>query len=521
MDMEILNLSFPISLVKKEQRIVSGIATADNVDKAGDIVDFNASIEAFAKWEGNIREMHAPVAVGRAVKYEPVTVTGTDGQVYNAMRVDVYISKGAEDTWQKVLDGTLRAFSIGGRILEKEQHQEKMHLGRPVSVIKKYELGELSLVDNPANASAVVDIIKRADSDGFDYILKIACSDIDLTIPDSVRRAAEVGLRQRAEFGRGGTSVGLSSARRLARGGKVSPEFARKVARYFPRHEVDLRAEGADPGDDGYPSNGRIAWNLWGGTPGWRWAASKVEQLNNCTSKSDDDFEFFKDDSCSCGCSTIKDDTIDFNLESEVVDKPSSEFAKEVLDMEDLLQNESNYDNVSDVETSAEAKLSLLKRFINWVADDIDNTVVEKSTDVEVISTIDADVEAETNNMEDNMDIELLKEALGSIIDEKLNEFSASIKSEVDASVTEKIEEVSKSIDSQREDLEAKLAAAEAALAEQTAKVDEFAAAGAVKKSVDPEDDDEDAELVKSAPSTFWNNVYLPQALIKTLGYDS
>jgi hypothetical protein len=50
-----------------------------------------------------------------------------------------------------------------------------------------------------------------------------------------------------------------------------------------------------------------------------------------------------------------------------------------------------------------------------------------------------------------------------------------------------------------------------------------FAAAGAVKKSVDPEDDEELAEeaLVKSAPTSFWRNTYLPQELINSLGYRS
>ena len=50
--MENFNLSFPIEMIKKEQRIISGIATADNIDKSGDIVDFSASLEARAKKHG-------------------------------------------------------------------------------------------------------------------------------------------------------------------------------------------------------------------------------------------------------------------------------------------------------------------------------------------------------------------------------------------------------------------------------------------------------------------------------------
>ena len=64
--------------------------------------------------------------------------------------------------------------------------------------------------------------------------------------------------------------------------------------------------------------------------------------------------------------------------------------------------------------------------------------------------------------------------------------------------------------------------ATEKALEEQTAKVEEFAQAGAVKKSVDPEEDEQVEELKKSEPEkSFWNNVYLPQGIINSLGYKS
>ena len=101
--MDQLNFSFPINMVKKEQRIVSGIATADNVDKSNDIVDFAASEIAFKNWQGNIREMHAPIAVGKAISYKPIKMKDADGKEYNAIEVEAYISKGAEATWQKFL----------------------------------------------------------------------------------------------------------------------------------------------------------------------------------------------------------------------------------------------------------------------------------------------------------------------------------------------------------------------------------------------------------------------------------
>jgi hypothetical protein len=53
---------------------------------------------------------------------------------------------------------------------------------------------------------------------------------------------------------------------------------------YFDRHEIDKQGKGWSPGEDGYPSNGRIAWALWGGDPGWSWAKNIVkrsESLDN------------------------------------------------------------------------------------------------------------------------------------------------------------------------------------------------------------------------------------------------
>ena len=58
---------------------------------------------------------------------------------------------------------------------------------------------------------------------------------------------------------------------------------------YFSRHEVDKQGQGFSPGEEGYPSAGRIAWALWGGDPGQSWARSKVEQLNNAEDKEYDD----------------------------------------------------------------------------------------------------------------------------------------------------------------------------------------------------------------------------------------
>lgn len=107
------------------------------------------------------------------------------------------------------------------------------------------------------------------------------------TIPKGAQEEAKRALEWRKEHKRGGTPVGLNTARTLARGGQIGIEKVRHIAKYFPRHEVDKKAEGYSPGEKGFPSNGRIAWALWGGDTAWRWSRAIVERENKKALKAD------------------------------------------------------------------------------------------------------------------------------------------------------------------------------------------------------------------------------------------
>ena len=100
------------------------------------------------------------------------------------------------------------------------------------------------------------------------------------TIPDGVQAEAQKALDWHAKEHRGGTPVGLNTARILAKGGQIGLHKVRHIAKYFPRHEVDKKGKGWEPGEDNFPSNGRIAWALWGGDSAWRWAKAIVEREN-------------------------------------------------------------------------------------------------------------------------------------------------------------------------------------------------------------------------------------------------
>ena len=159
-----IKLSMPIAKVDKERRTVSGFATLDNIDKQADIVPTDVSIKAFERFRGNLREMHMPIAVGRVVSFKSDKFyNNEEDKFYNGVFVNAYISKGAQDTWEKVLDGTLSGFSIGGSIKDSEEMYDSK-MDKAIRVIKEYDLHELSLVDNPANQFAnIVSIEKIAD----------------------------------------------------------------------------------------------------------------------------------------------------------------------------------------------------------------------------------------------------------------------------------------------------------------------------------------------------------------------
>ena len=114
-----------------------------------------------------------------------------------------------------------------------------------------------------------------------DYPQDKAISDIDFTPTDGMASEAKKGLAWRKEFGRGGTIVGATRANQLIRKENLSPSTVKRMFSFFSRHEVDKQAEGFRPGEKGYPSNGRIAWALWGGDPGFSWSKKKATQIDN------------------------------------------------------------------------------------------------------------------------------------------------------------------------------------------------------------------------------------------------
>ena len=77
----------------------------------------------------------------------------------------------------------------------------------------------------------------------------------------------------------GGTPVAWARANQIINGEKLSESTVLRMYSFFRRHEVDKQAEGFRPGEDGYPSAGRVAWAAWGGDAGYRWSTAARKEI--------------------------------------------------------------------------------------------------------------------------------------------------------------------------------------------------------------------------------------------------
>lgn len=114
---------------------------------------------------------------------------------------------------------------------------------------------------------------------GFDAVVSKFKNEIDLSVSEGMISEAKKAIAWREEFGRGATQVGMTRARQIVRDKKLSRETWKRAFSFFSRHEVDKKAEGFRPGEEGYPSNGRIAWAAWGGDPGFARSKKIVKQI--------------------------------------------------------------------------------------------------------------------------------------------------------------------------------------------------------------------------------------------------
>lgn len=96
-----------------------------------------------------------------------------------------------------------------------------------------------------------------------------------------MKAAARRALQWKKEGKRGGTRVGLTRANQIVNGTALSDSTVMRMFSFFSRHEVDKKATGFNSGEEGFPSPGRVAWDLWGGDAGFSWSRQKAASIKN------------------------------------------------------------------------------------------------------------------------------------------------------------------------------------------------------------------------------------------------
>lgn len=110
-------------------------------------------------------------------------------------------------------------------------------------------------------------------------IPEIRSFDMKYRPTSGMKEAAQRALDWKAEGFDGGTRVGLARANQIVNGEQLSEDTILRMYSFFSRHEVDKKAEGFNSGEEGFPSPGRVAWDLWGGDAGFRWSTSKRDAM--------------------------------------------------------------------------------------------------------------------------------------------------------------------------------------------------------------------------------------------------
>ena len=103
--------------------------------------------------------------------------------------------------------------------------------------------------------------------------------EIDLMPNEGMRTEAQRYRDWKSDGEGGGTDVARTRASQILSGNELSPDTVVTMSAWFARHLVDKQGKGFSPGEEGYPSNGRVAWAAWGGDAGKSWSDARSKRI--------------------------------------------------------------------------------------------------------------------------------------------------------------------------------------------------------------------------------------------------
>jgi len=135
-----------------DERIITGYASTKDIDRQGDIVEPKAFAETMETYMKNpvlqYGHDYMGLPIGKIVEYEIKR---------KGLWIKAKISETADDIWALVKEGILKGISIGFRIVDSVDVEQEKEIIRK---IRKLDLFEISLVNVPANATALIESAK-------------------------------------------------------------------------------------------------------------------------------------------------------------------------------------------------------------------------------------------------------------------------------------------------------------------------------------------------------------------------
>lgn len=277
--------------------VVEAIVSVTNiVDHVNDLIEPGAYKATLRKRNPKVVWSHdTNIPVGKTLRVEELMpgdprlpndlAQQNAGALLVKMQFNLNTTRGRDAFYDVQFYGDEQEWSIGYSVPEGKYRVDEKSGIRYIKQLDLFEYSPvifgaapatrtLSLKDDMAELDAKDEVLETEEKAG-------KYDDINFSIPAGVKKQAQIGLDWSKEYNRGGTSVGKNTANYLLNNSQVSPEKARHIARYFPRHAVDLRTPAnSKPGAEGYPGAGLIAWKLWGGNEGWRWSQKIVDAMN-------------------------------------------------------------------------------------------------------------------------------------------------------------------------------------------------------------------------------------------------
>jgi HK97 family phage prohead protease len=293
----------PVSSVRglsEADGIVEAIVSVTNiVDSVNDVIEPGAYKNTLRKRNPKGVWSHdTNIPVAKTIKVEelmpgderlPEDLRQQDaGALLVKMQFNLNTSRGKDAFYDVQFFGEEQEWSIGYSVPEGKAVTDERTGVRFIKQLELYEYSPVIFGAAPSTRTlSVKDEVADLEQNEDDYWDSLTeekagdYSDLDFSIPDGVKKQAEIGLRWSQEYNRGGTSVGKNTANYLMDNSVAAPRKVRHIAKYFPRHEVDLKTPAnSRPGAEGYPGAGLIAWKLWGGDEGQRWSTKLVEAMN-------------------------------------------------------------------------------------------------------------------------------------------------------------------------------------------------------------------------------------------------